>query len=213
MIVQFFVDPACPWAWITSRWLCEVAPHRDLSVRWRTFSLERHDGGHLSEAVPDMFREAALGGRELSRRAVRVLEAVRATSGEKAVGDYYAALCSRVFVPGAPPSAPPPQVLVEALISAGLDPILEAEGDRQSWDRVVEASMAEAFAVVGPEAMIPTIVLEVGERRGLCGPVLSAAPTGKAALRIWDAFVDLLQQPSFHELRRSRRFPEFPAAR
>lgn len=213
MIVHFFVDPACPWAWITSRWLCEVAPHRDLSVRWRTFSLERRDDGHQSEHIPEVFREAALGGRELSRRAVRVFEAVRATTGEEAVGDLYGALGSRIFVPGAPPSSPAPDVLHEALVSAGLDPVLEKGGDQSGWDRAVEASMEEALAAVGPEVMVPTIVVEAGERRGLCGPVLSTAPTGETAVRLWDAFVELLRQPSFHELRRSRQFPEFPVAR
>lgn len=212
MIVHFFVDPACPWAWITSQWLREVAPHRDLSVRWRTFSLERRDGGHLSEAIPKMFREAALGGQQLSRRAVRVLEAVRAAEGEQAVGDLYVALGSRMFVPGAPPSAPPPHTLHEALLSAGLDPLLEAEGDQPTWDGVVECSMSEACAAVGPDAMIPTIVLEGSERRGLCGPVLSSAPTGESAVRLWDAFVELMQAPSFHELRRCRQTPSFPQA-
>ena len=137
---------------MTSRWLSEVAQDRELEVRWRTFSLERRDGGELSDKIPEHIRAVALAGRTLSRRAMRVFEAVRARESESAVGDLYTALGCRLFVPGVSPAAPSPDVLMEALAVTGLPPSLEAEADVASWDEVVQESMDEAFEAVGADA-------------------------------------------------------------
>ena len=83
--VEVFVDPSCPWAWITSRWLKEVAPRRDLVVTWRSFCLEIRDEYGVAPTMPEERRAAALAGHALSHRMLRVFEAVRAQSGEAAV--------------------------------------------------------------------------------------------------------------------------------
>ena len=63
--VEFFVDPSCPWAWITSRWVVEVAPQRDLTVTWRSYCLEIRDDYGVAPRVPERFHEAALAGHAL----------------------------------------------------------------------------------------------------------------------------------------------------
>lgn len=213
--VQFFGDASCPFTWIASRWMSEVADARDIEVRWRTFSIEARDGGELSDSIPEHLREVAMAARVYSRRAARVFEAVRERHGEAAVGALYTAAGQRLFVTW-PPGVPPPTVLTEALEAAGLPADLEEEAESPSWDAAIERSIREAYEVVGDEAMSPTLVIESPVRVGMAGPVLSAAPTGKEALEIWDAMVRLAQDPGFIGIRMPRttppRFAEPPEA-
>ena len=87
--VEVFVDPSCPWAWITSRWLVEVAPERDLSLTWRSYCLEIRDDYGVAPTMPEAYRERALAGHALSHRMLRVFEAARAEGGEMAVDALY----------------------------------------------------------------------------------------------------------------------------
>src|SRR5579872_4160454 len=96
--VEVFVDPSCPWAWVTSRWVAEVAPQRDLSVTWRSYCLEIRDDYGVAATLPESFREAALAGHALSHRMLRVMEAARADGGEEPVGRLYDEWGKRFFV-------------------------------------------------------------------------------------------------------------------
>lgn len=79
-VVSFFTDPACPWAWITSRWLAAVAPRRNLDVRWRSFSPAVRDGGlRLAPEIPSQLREVAIARKTLGETALRVFEVVRSS--------------------------------------------------------------------------------------------------------------------------------------
>ena len=93
--VEVFVDPSCPWAWITSRWVKEVAPQRDLVVTWRSHCLEIRDDYGVAPTMPEHRREAAIAAHALSHRMLRIFEAARAGSGEEAVD----ALLDRVGTP------------------------------------------------------------------------------------------------------------------
>src|SRR5260370_261812 len=104
-VVESFVDPSCPWAWITSRWLKEVAPHRDLEIAWRSYCLEIRDDYGVAATVPEEFREAALAGHALSHRMLRIFEAARARSGEGSVDALYTAWGEGFFVRGVAPDA------------------------------------------------------------------------------------------------------------
>jgi predicted DsbA family dithiol-disulfide isomerase len=73
--VRVFVDPSCPWAWITARWINEVAPARDLTVSWQSYCLEIRDDYGVAPTVPANFREAAIAAHELSHRMLRIFEA------------------------------------------------------------------------------------------------------------------------------------------
>ena len=95
--VEVFVDPSCPWAWITTRWLKEVAPQRDLSVTWRSFCLEIRDDYGVAPTMPEERRETAIAAHALSHRMLRILEAARAASGEDAVDALLTAWGRRFF--------------------------------------------------------------------------------------------------------------------
>jgi hypothetical protein len=107
--ISVFVDPACPWAWITSRWITEVAPQRDLAIRWRSFSPEVRDGGVcLAPAIPEHLRQVALERRRIGAVASRVFEWLRSEIGEQAVGRFYTELGYRLNVPSARVARPCP---------------------------------------------------------------------------------------------------------
>jgi predicted DsbA family dithiol-disulfide isomerase len=210
-IMHVFLDPSCPWTWITSRWLVAVTPGRDLELRWRSFSLAIRDGGALSSQIPEQYREAARIQRVTSRRALQLFELIRAKQGESAVGRFYEALGFLLFQPDRPPTPPSDDVVQRALVAAGLDARLEVEADDPAWDREVRRSMEEAYAVGGKDAQSPTLVIEGSPRRGISGPTLSAVPEGEAALRLWDAVRVVIDEPAVCELSRPRPLPpQFP---
>ena len=79
--VSVYVDPSCPWTWITAGWLREVAPQRGLMLRWRSLSLVQRDSAELPPAVPEQIRALASAARIQSHRLLRVFEALRALPG------------------------------------------------------------------------------------------------------------------------------------
>jgi hypothetical protein len=209
--ISVFVDPACPWAWITSRWLTQVAPKRELTIRWRSFSPEVRDGGvRLAPEIPEQFRQAALQRRRVGGVALRVFEWLRDQVGEQAVGRFYTQLGFRLNDPDRPGGSPMPGIIGAALKAAGLDEGAETAASAPIWQRQVVQSTQEAMAIIGRDAMTPVIALETDPPTALSGPVVSPAPTGADALRLWDAVAVLLHSPAFLEARRARPLPRFP---
>jgi len=84
--VSIYIDPSCPWTWITAGWLREVAPQRGLMLRWRSLSLVQRDGNELPPAMPEQIRALASAARIQSHRLLRVFEALRAQSREDSIG-------------------------------------------------------------------------------------------------------------------------------
>src|SRR5580658_9888552 len=118
MDVEVFVDPSCPWAWVASRWVREVAPARDLSVFWRSYCLEIRDDYDVAPTVPAGYRQQALEGHALSHRMLRIFEAARAASGESAVDLLYSEWGRSYFVVKRPRTT---EFLAECVAAAGLD--------------------------------------------------------------------------------------------
>lgn len=189
--VSFYFDPICPWTWITSRWLVEVAEARGLQINWRTFSLSTVNGG--IDRMPERFREAA----RFSLRAERVIEAMRTAGENRLVGEFYTELGRRLHVVRARPDA---TLLEEAAAAVGAQRFLPT-ADEDTWDVPVVQSTDQAVALAGPDVGSP--VLAMGER-GLYGPIVSPAPAGQEALRLWDAIETLFALPSFYELKHGR---------
>jgi len=193
--VDLFVDPACLWSWLTSRWLVEVAPKRGLEVRWRPYSLLLRDG---PEGLEDW--KAVVWGASL--RAVRVMQALDRENPDGVRGFYEAVVTSGVADYHA--GRPPFQDLAGALEATGLAPAYAAAADEAAWDEQIRRSMAEAFAVVGQGIGTPTLVLHLDPPVGLLGPLVSPPPTGTDALRLWDAVVAFATVPGVLELSRPR---------
>lgn len=190
--VRFFFDPACPWTWITARWMVEVAEARDIEIEWVIFSLR-----HRNRDNPgyDGFR-AELNSQH---RAVRVLAATGAEHGNQAVGRLYTALGTLIHHDGDDHIAR----LAEAVEMAGLPADIIEHAENDSWDAGIVATTEEARAIIGDDAGIPLIVIP-GNPASFFGPVLSPAPTGADALDLWDAFATLGRFEGLYEVKRTR---------
>jgi hypothetical protein len=207
--VEVFVDPSCPWAWVTSGWVKDVAPVRDLTVRWRSYCLEIRDDYGVAPTVPEHFRKAALAGHALSHRMLRIFEAARASEGERAVDALFTAWGIRFFGEG---RVRGDTLLSECVAASGLAPDLLDAADDDAWDSPIINAMEVAYAFGGPKTQTPTIVVRAEPPYGFKGPVMAPAPTGDAAVRLWDAVQVIAAEPGFFEITRPRANPPIPPA-
>jgi hypothetical protein len=199
--VEVFVDPSCPWAWITSRWIKEVAPQRQLSVTWRSYCLEIRDDFGVAPSVPEELRHGALASHALSHRMLRIFEAARADGGEPAVDALYTQW-GRLFFSGA--HGGDDALLKECLVASGQRVDLVDSAEQSEWDAPIVAAMDVASAFGGPKTQTPTIVVRGMAPYGFKGPVMAPAPKGDAATRLWDAINIIAQEPGFFEITRPR---------
>ncbi len=184
-------DPICPWAWMTSRWLMQVQQVRDVAVDWQVMSLSvLNEGRELSP------KYAALMDR--AWRPVRVITAARRDHGDEVVKPLYDAMGERIHPQGCKDFE---QVVAGALAETGLPAGLAAYGESDEVDELLRASHQRAIDLVGDEVGTP--VIAVGEV-AFFGPVVSPAPEGEAAGRLWDGAVLVAGTPGFFELKRSR---------
>jgi hypothetical protein len=199
--VEVFLDPSCPWAWITSRWIKEIAPQRDLTVTWRSYCCEIRDDYRVAPTVPEQFRDAAMKGHAIGHRMLRIFEAARARAGEDAVDVLYAEWGRRFF--GDDPALDT-AVFSECLTACRLDPDLVDAAEDEKWDAPIVNAMQVADAFGGPKTQTPTIVVRADPPHGFKGPVMAPAPTGEAAVRLWDAIQVISKEPGFFEITRPR---------
>jgi hypothetical protein len=203
--VDLFVDPACMWSWLTSRWLVEVTPKRGLQLRWRPYSLLLRDG---PEGLEDW--KARVWGA--SMRAVRVMQALDSENPDGVRGFYEAVVAQGMAAYNA--GRPPFQDLEGALEAAGLASAYAAAADEAAKDKEIRRSMAEASAAVGEGVGTPALVLHLDPPVGLLGPLVSPPPTGAEAVRLWDAVVAFATVPGVLELSRPRpQRPQVPGLR
>src|SRR5205823_5802886 len=136
--VEMYVDPSCPWAWVTSRWLKEVGPHRDLDLSWPSHCLEIRDDYDAAPTVPENRRAAVIEAHAVSHRMLRVFEAARAAHGEEAVDTLYTAWGERFFVRG---RARDDSVITDSLAACGFDAELFDAANDEKWDEPILTSM------------------------------------------------------------------------
>lgn len=191
MELTFWFDPGCPWTWITSRWIVEVAPRRDLRVTWRSFSL-----AVANAPLPEEWRTRA----EAWHGSLRVVEAVRSGYGDEAVGRLYTELGARIHHDGDVEL----KGLADALEAVGVDPGYARRAGDDALDEPILASMDEARRAAGDDVGAPLLRLGPPGRPAHMGPVLSPAPTGDAALRLFDGFAAVVAVDGFFELKRGR---------
>jgi predicted DsbA family dithiol-disulfide isomerase len=191
--VLLHVDPACPWAWLTSRWLAEVERVRPIRVVTRLFDLAEinREADHANER---MARSHNAG-----ERALRVLVAVRRAGGDDAVGRAYAEI-GEAYQERAEPLGEA-ATLTAALQRAGFDPALvqQAWDDASTMDELIDLHRAACErGVFG----VPALSFEDGP--AIFGPVVDRRITGEAAGELWDHTAWLLRQGYFFELKRER---------
>ena len=199
--VQFWFDPLCPWAWITSRWMLEVERVRPVRTDWRIMSLAylnlvQHEGKGLSEEYVERMNRAW--------GPVRVCAAAAADAGPGVLGPLYSAIGTRLHNQG---RREDPAIIPEALQEAGLPVWLADAAETDEFDAAIKKSHHEAFDEVGLDVGTPVIRIR---GKALFGPVITPAPKGDAAGELWDGLVLVSKADGFFELKRSRdRRPEF----
>lgn len=195
---DFWFDPLCPWAWMTSRWMLEVEKVRPVAVRWHVMSLAVLNEDRLDELPQGYadFLKDAWG-------PVRVAVAVEAESGNEALGPFYTALGTRLHNRGLPNSR---ETVTAALEEAGLPARLADAADSGARDAELRASHQEGIDLVGQDVGTPVIAVPGadGGRVAFFGPVVTPAPRGEAAARLWDGTLLVASTPGFYELKRTR---------
>jgi hypothetical protein len=196
--VDFWFDPLCPWAWMTSRWMLEVEKVRPVSVRWRVMSLAVLNENRLDE-MPEQYRELFTTAWGL----VRVCVAAEQKYGSDVLGPLYTALGTRIHLQDQPKTR---ETIIEALRDAGLPADLADAAESDAYDTAVRASHAEGIELVGEDVGTPVIAVpgSDGERVAFFGPVVTPAPKGEAAARLWDGTLLVAGTPGFYELKRTR---------
>jgi len=202
MNVHFYFDAMCPWTWMTSRWLVDVASQRELDIRWHSFSLALLNEGqpippNLLEMIPDIVERHDLG-----LQILRIVEFLADAGRNDDIGRFYTECGNRFHVEERPPER---AVLEDAARAAGVEDALTAADDEAMTSRV-RTSLAEGLDRAGPDVGSPVLVIDRNER-GAFGPIVSPPPTGDDATRLWDAVVTLHTIAPFYEIKRGRTDP------
>ncbi|SEN78322.1 mycothiol-dependent nitroreductase Rv2466c family protein [Actinacidiphila rubida] len=198
--VDFWFDPVCPWTWLTSRWMLNVAEARPVAVSWHVMSLSVLNE-HRTDDLPERIR--VLMGQAWA--PVRVLTAVERLHGREWLAPLYTALGTRYHVRQQPVNR---RTLEAALRDTGLPAELADAGDTDLYDADLRASHSRGITLVGQDVGSPIIAVPGPDADGapvaFFGPVVSPAPKGEDAVRLWDGVLAAASAPGFYEIKRTR---------
>ncbi|MGE0879015.1 MAG: hypothetical protein AB7L13_20110 [Acidimicrobiia bacterium] len=204
--LEFFFDPICPWAWITSRWVDEVAKLRTYDVEWKFICLRMVnedravERGKTYEPYP---------GHLSGQKMLRVAAAIRDAAGNDAVGRYYTELGTRIHNGGRNQEVRDGNLAIidETLAACGLDASLSAEQDNDAHDAALRAETDLCLSRTGKDVGTPIITFAPATEReaSFFGPVIDNIPRGDEALKLWDAVETIARVPGLAELKRSLR--------
>lgn len=188
---DFWFDPRCPFAWLTSRWMLEVEKVRDIHVRWHVMSL-----AYLNQDrdIPEDYRKSLEG----AWGPVRVLIAAEQAHGNEVLLPLYTAMGNRIHLEKQPVDR---QLVEESLAEAGLPVELADAMEDPAYDEAVIRSHHQGMDLVGDDVGTPTIAIN---GTAFFGPVITRAPRGEDAGRLWDGCVQVASFPEFFELKRTR---------
>ena len=189
--VDFWFDPLCPWAWLTSRWILDVETVRPVKTCFHVMSLSvLNQGRDLSE---DYQRTMDQGWGP-----VRVAMAVGEQYGQEQLAAFYTAIGTRIHEGGESLGR---DTILGALADVGLPPELADRADTGDHDDALRASHDTGMAAVGSDVGTPVIQVNGA---AIFGPVFSPRPKGEEAGRVFDAVLALASYPGFYELKRTR---------
>ncbi|MFM7046707.1 MAG: DsbA family protein [Actinomycetota bacterium] len=203
--LQFYFDPVCPWAYITSRWVVEVQQQRNYDVSWKFISLFMINDERGYNEGNKAWRDGHFAGLQ----SLRVASAARAAAGNDAVAAVYTALGKAIHADKRRPetSGGMQNLLREVLTEAGLNPEWAKSADDELHDEVIRFETKTALEATGKDVGTPILIFHPGtpEQASFFGPVISKIPRGQDALRLWDAVYTLATTSGMAELKRSLR--------
>jgi len=204
--IEFFWDPVCPFAWITSRWIEKVSAQTDYKVDWRFISLRllNKDKDYATAFPPDYER-----GHTAGLRMLRVAAKIRTELGRDQMGLLYAGYGKAYFDQergsGMRRRLGTVEHITEILTAVGLPTEFAAAADDASWDAEIEAETELALSRTGRDVGTPIITFEPPDGVSFFGPVISRVPSDEQAVELWNAVITLAKFPSFAEMKRSMR--------
>jgi 2-hydroxychromene-2-carboxylate isomerase len=212
--VEFYWDPMCPFAWVTSRWIVKVEQQLGLQVDWRFISLR------LLNETKDYDKDFPPGYVALhskGTRMLRVAAAVRAAEGRERMGPLYTAFGESIWdrdpVVGRDNMAgiAEPEHLLAVLAAVGLDPAYATAADDDSFDAVLREETTTALSRAGRDVGTPIIAVDPPDGPAFFGPVISRVPSDEDAVALWHSVMTLARWPGFAELKRTlREMPQVP---
>lgn len=191
MQADFWFDPLCPWAWMTSRWMLEVEKVRDVQVSWHVMSLSYLNS---NKEVSEKYQAKLIAGWG----PVRLIEAAKAAHGSQVVLPLYTAFGNRIHLQKQELND---QLIADVLNDVNLPAELLAAASDSAWDDAVKQSHHAGMDQVGTDVGTPVIAVAGS---AFFGPVISPAPKGEQAGKLWDGVVGVAQYPGFFELKRTR---------
>ena len=208
--LEFFFDPICPWAWITSRWVDEVQKQRSYDVTWRFISLRMINEEIGYNEWSEVHRQSHFVGTQIMRAAALA----RAEDGNEAVGKLYTAVGTALHNNKQHDEMMnnPTFFLVDALSRANLNVDWAKGADNEEFDAVIREETDLAFSRTGKGVGTPILTFKPGQANegSFFGPVISEIPRGDAALKLWDAIELIATSTGMAELKRSiRSAPNF----
>ena len=194
-VVDFWFDPLCPWAWIASRWILNVAEVRPLDIQWHVMSLAylNADKDDLPETYQELLKTAW--------GPVRICIAAEEEFGPQVLLPLYTALGKRFHLEK---KGRDRATFEEALAEAGLPTRLADAAETDAFDEALKKSHHAGMDQVGFEVGTPVISVE---GVAFFGPVVTPAPKGEAAGVLWDGVRAVAGTPGFFELKRTRDVP------
>lgn len=206
--LEFYFDPVCPWAWITSRWVTNVQQLRNYEVSWKFISLRmiNAERGYAGHEAYEQIHNAGLAG-------LRVASAARAQGGNASVAAVYTALGNAIHIGGRREELvnDPKSFLLSIVADAGLPAEVAAAFEDSTHDEVIRYETEAALSRTGKDVGTPILTFnpKSANEASLFGPVISQAPKGEEAMKLWDA-VQTIAESGVAEIKRSlRAAPQF----